>query len=427
MDTSRIRIAFLTPQDPLDKGSWSGTLYFMAKALRKHCGDVMILGPAPFKQHAGKIINRIAKVVLNRPYDYSHSISYARDCARFFQNRLNAAGCDVIFAPAAASGIAFLQTRIPIVYASDATFALLQGYYPEFTKLLKKSAQEGNVVEREAIAKAAAVLYSSDWAARSAVSDYGANPSRIRIIPFGANLESVLPEKAATAKRGTGRCRLLFLAVNWARKGGPLAFETLQHLLKRGIDAELIVCGCVPPPGARHERVIVIPFLNKDDPEHREQLEALFLSSGFLLLPTRHDCTPIVFCEANGFGLPVITSDTGGVSSVIRNGENGYMLPLQSGGADYAGLISEVYGNDCRYSALRRSSRAAFDERLNWDSWAKAAGTVFRSILNDKSSTRQPQHERSVPIAKNSILGSGRGHDPDDQDRGISCSPRHQG
>jgi hypothetical protein len=33
---NRLRIAYLTQQDPLDKRSWSGSLYYMGQALQQH-------------------------------------------------------------------------------------------------------------------------------------------------------------------------------------------------------------------------------------------------------------------------------------------------------------------------------------------------------------------------------------------------------
>jgi glycosyltransferase involved in cell wall biosynthesis len=182
-------------------------------------------------------------------------------------------------------------------------------------------------------------------------------------------------------RKTSPRCRLLFLAVNWIRKGGDIAFDTLLKLVESGVDAELIVCGCVPPHGVSHERMTVIPFLNKDDPLQLKTLTGLLLASDFLLLPTRYDCTPIVFCEANAFGTPVITTDTGGASGLIKNGENGFMLPPSAGGAEYAETICSVYRDDRRYAELRGSSRAAFEDRLNWNSWAIAVSRVLAEVV----------------------------------------------
>jgi glycosyltransferase involved in cell wall biosynthesis len=176
------------------------------------------------------------------------------------------------------------------------------------------------------------------------------------------------------------------MGVNWQRKGGDIAFETLLQLEKLGIDAHLTVCGCVPPQQLSHQRMAVIPFLDKNDEKQREEINKLFVMADFLLLPTRGDCTPIVFSEASAFGLPVITTDTGGVSGIITDGENGYMLPMSAGGADYAHVIAREYLDDRRYAFLVHSSRAAFDHRLNWDVWGK----TLRQLLDELPGSAEP-------------------------------------
>jgi glycosyltransferase involved in cell wall biosynthesis len=115
----------------------------------------------------------------------------------------------------------------------------------------------------------------------------------------------------------------------------------------------------------------IIPFLDKNDERQTREIEKLYRMADFLILPTRADCTPFVFGEANAFGLPVITTDTGGIASVICNGENGYMLPLAAQGGDYADLIANIYRDEQRYRQLAHCSRAAFEERLNWDTWGR--------------------------------------------------------
>ena len=152
-----------------------------------------------------------------------------------------------------------------------------------------------------------------------------------------------------------------------------------------GVQAELTVCGCVPPSNFSHPRMKVIPFLDKNDKLQRKKLEKLLMQSDFLLLPTRGDCTPIVFCEASAYGLPVITANTGGVAGVIRDGENGFMLPFSARGAEYAEVIANVYREDQRYTDLVKSSRAAFEERLNWDTWGAIVKQLLANLVKHES------------------------------------------
>ncbi|HEU4436540.1 MAG TPA: glycosyltransferase family 4 protein, partial [candidate division Zixibacteria bacterium] len=330
-------------------------------------GEVAFLGPIRLKSGLfGKLVNRTARL-FGKQYDYTHSLFMAKAYARAFTPRLHGQNFDLIFAPAASTEITFLESNIPILYTSDATFARMVDYQPGFSNLFKRSIRHGHFIERSAVRKAALLLYPTDWAAQSAVRDYGADPAKVFVAPYGANLDEIPAHEKVLQRKKSPSCRLLFLGVNWERKGGPIAFETLLQLEKMGLPAELVVCGCIPPARFSHRGMTVIPFLDKNDPEQAERLVRLFWDADFLLLPTRYECYGVVFCEAAAFGLPVITTDTGGVSGVVREGENGHLLPHEAAGADYARLIAEIYRNDERYYTLVRQSRKTFEERFNWD------------------------------------------------------------
>ncbi len=158
-----------------------------------------------------------------------------------------------------------------------------------------------------------------------------------------------------------------------------------MKLEEMGIAAELIVCGCTPPARFSHQSMRVIPFLDKNDERQRQELEQLYITSDFLLLPTRNECFGIVFCEANAFGLPVIATQTGGIPGVISDGENGVLLPYNGRGDAYAEVIAKIYREEQRYTELVRASRAAFDNRLNWDAW----GVVVKKLITELLSHEQ--------------------------------------
>lgn len=390
-ENKRIKIALLTMRrDPHDRRSWrswSGIVYHAAQALQKHCGEVSYCSPPlPCRKEEliARIIRRSSQVLLKKKYTCSFFLanSYAKAGAQWLAGQ----SFDVIVAPDGVTDLAFLETDIPIVLVGDATYGLLFDYYPAYSNLLKRSIYEINTMQALALEKASAVIYSSAWAARSAVEDYGADPAKVHVIPFGANLDEIPPREVALARKLSERRRLLFLAVEWARKGGDIAFETLLKLEELGIAAELTVCGCTPPKAFAHERMRIIPFLDKNDKRQRRELEQLFMVSDFLLVPTRADCTPMVFCEANAFGLPVITTSTGGVPEVVRNGENGFLLPYDAQGAAYAEVIAGVYRDTERYAELVQTSRAAFENRLNWDAWGVTIKHILADLLDHESS-----------------------------------------
>lgn len=376
----RLRIGFLSVQDCLDRNAWSGTLYYMQKSLKERDLQVIYLGGQKKSTIWQKVLSRLRKNQPSPKLGSPHYIAEWRKFADKVQDKLSQTPCDVIFAPVASAELTFLETSIPIVYLSDATLKLYQEHYQ--LNLDRQETEWASKQEFAAISKASKLVYSSDWAANSAIADYQASADKVEIISFGANLDEPPSREKALSKQQTSVCRLLFVGKDWERKGGKVAFQTLLSLRQQGVDAELIIVGCVPPAEIKHEKLKVIPYLNKNVPHERQQLDELFLNSNFFILPTRADCSPIVFCEANAFGLPVITTDVCGISSLITNGKNGYMLPLSASGDDYAKVIVENFSEPTRYENLVRSSREEYETQLNWDKWAEKLHHVFVEALD---------------------------------------------
>jgi glycosyltransferase involved in cell wall biosynthesis len=377
-ENRRLKIAYLSAEDPHSKRSWSGTTYYMAQALQKYCGDVYHLGPIhSIEKRLAYQLGRSIHLLFKKHIVHERLLFVARKHAQVAARRLAGRAFDVIFAPIGAGEIAFLETDLPIVLAEDATFAAMHNYYPSCSTMLRCSEHEGYLIQDRAYKKARVLLYPSQWAADSAIRDCGVNEQKVHVVPFGANLDTIPPRDVVLTKKKTDRCRLLLVGAGWERKGGSIAFETLLKLEELGIQAELTICGSVPPEIYKHERMKVIPSLDKHNEQQRKELENLYMQADFLLVPSRQECYGIVFCEASAFGLPSITSDTGGIAGAVIDRVNGFRLPYVARGDEYAKLLAEIYTDEQCYDKLVRSSRETFENRLNWDTW----GMAVRDIL----------------------------------------------
>ncbi len=219
------------------------------------------------------------------------------------------------------------------------------------------------------------------WVANSAIKDYGASPEKVHVVPFGPNIDRVEDVNIILKHRQMDEIRLLFLGGDWERKGGPIAFETVRALNDMGIKAKLIVCGATPPEEYLAEYVSSRGYLRKHKPKELKELINLFCSCHFMLVPSRADCTPIVFCEASAYALPVISTQTGGISSVVFEGENGYLLPLEAKGEEFAKIIAKIFQDRERYLQLAMSTRKACEDKLNWKKWASRIHQILESVV----------------------------------------------
>ena len=184
------------------------------------------------------------------------------------------------------------------------------------------------------------------------------------------------------SKRRRARVRILFLAKEWERKGRAIAVDTLQCLTEMVVDAELTVCGVRPPAGIDHPRMTVVPYLDKNVPQDRRRFEQILQASHLLLLPTRTECYGIVFCEANAYGLPVFATRVGGIPTIVNDGRNGYLLPVEAGGKEFAVRIADAISDRDRYRALNQGARDRYEKVLNWDAWGRAVRGAVEEVLH---------------------------------------------
>jgi hypothetical protein len=145
---------------------------------------------------------RLAQRGIGKIYRAECDPLITRHYATQVERRLKQEIYDLVFSPSTIP-IADLETDLPIVTYCDSTFAVMQDFYPEYSNLSRLTIRHGHQLERKAVRKATLLVYASDWAANSAITHYGASRQRVKVVPFGANLDQTPPKKCAE-QRYTG-------------------------------------------------------------------------------------------------------------------------------------------------------------------------------------------------------------------------------
>ncbi|WP_213739108.1 glycosyltransferase family 4 protein [Bradyrhizobium sp. dw_411] len=375
------RIGFATIGDGSNVRFWSGTPFNMSNSLANEGHEVVHIGPLsapllPLYKTYSNLCRTFRRPGLS-PFQAGPVVAqYSADAVR----KIRAASPDIVFAPAGSIFAWSVPAGVPLVYASDATFRLIEDYHPNYRNLSRTARKASERLERDTIARADLILYPSQWAADSAVRDYGADPARVHVVPWGANLKEAPARESVLGDRKPGPCRMLLIGVNWKEKGADIAVEILAELNNRGVKAELVICGCTPPEPVSQDGLTIIPYLDKNDPAQRSRLDQLYRDADFFLLPTQADCFPIVLCEAAAYGVPSVARATGGVTYAVREEKTGVLVPSNATKADYAGVIAEIFANPARLARLRQSSREAYETQLNWPAWGRRVSELMQSL-----------------------------------------------
>ncbi len=373
------KVLFLSSFDPTDRKKLSGVSYSIHSTLIRDFETVSVLGPVQIRSLLKSFLGRvIRKLPIHYNMDHSHLMAWLY--ARAFKKLLPSDTWDIILAPRGSTEIAFLKTTIPIAYYTDTTFHSLYNYYEWFSGFSKLSVWEGNRIERKALENASACVFTSEWAAGSARDYYKIPENKIHLIPWGPNMETIPSREEVLAPKPVDHCRLLFLGVEWQRKGGEIAFQTFQILKNKGYHVKFTVCGCIPPSQFQDDDMEVIPFIDKNNPESKQRFHRLMLNHHFLVLPTRAECYGVVFVEASAYGMPIVTTDTGGIGAAVRNGINGIRFSLDAGAGQYADYIEHSFFKEDRFGALNRSARDFFEQELHWDNFSRKLCRIIDGI-----------------------------------------------
>ena len=381
MRLSGTTIGFLAENPLEDKRAFSGTMYSMVKALES-TGARVVRIPVDSSSSLRKLYMRAVKYIgkLFPPLKGRFGkllVWKSRIVARKLDLNL-IDNCDVIFAPIQSGALFFLRTNKPIVYLSDATFHAMIDYY--WFDYPKRDIEELEMIQKTALDKAAALIYPCRWAADSAVSDYGQPREKITLAYFGPNLD--VKKISSHVFSFDGHLDLLFVGVDWKRKGGDIAVGACKWLNENGIDATLHVVGIksLDPSISSLPYVANHGFLNKNNPEEYSKIMSLYNQADCFLLPTLAECTGISFCEASAYGLPCFTHDTGGVSDYVIEGQSGRLLPLGSTGEDFGRVIKNSIESG-EMELFSKGARQVVDERLSWELWAETVAGVIEKLV----------------------------------------------
>lgn len=364
-----MHLAFVSPFDPTDIRAYSGTPYFMTRALRERVDRLSVVAPLPT---GGAVRGRLAKLrhrARGEGYLRAHTWAGVRAMAEAAAPRLEALRPDAVLAPSTLP-LAALEVEAPTACWPDATFEANLDFYPAFTGLPDAHVAEAHAVEKAAIERAAVAAFATRHAARSATGYYGVEDGSVHVVEYGTNLEpadvpTAAEVEASLEARTRDACRLLFVGGGWVRKGGDVALRVAEEMTERGLPTTLTVAGPRPPVEA-HPLLRAEGFLRKDVPAERDRLRALFAESHFLCMPVRAEDFGCVFAEAAAFGLPSLTTNVGGMPTTVGDGEAGLLFPFQERPQAIAERALALLEDRPAYEALGRSAKAKQERVLDW-------------------------------------------------------------
>jgi glycosyltransferase involved in cell wall biosynthesis len=222
------------------------------------------------------------------------------------------------------------------------------------------------------------VIAVSEGTARELQEFYRVPREQIVVVPNGVDGTVFRPAEDATSRRAL-RERLslpadefvaLFVGGDWERKGVRDAIAAVAGLA----DTRLVILGTGNVAAMREyaaglgaERQVIFPGPSRTPQDW-------YAASDAFVFPSRYEAFSLVTLEAAASGLPIIAHAINGTEELVRDGENGWLVP--TGSAALREKI-EILRDDSARRASMSAAAVASSRRYDWDRIADEQFKVF--------------------------------------------------
>jgi len=201
----------------------------------------------------------------------------------------------------------------------------------------------------------------------SLTMQYGEPLEKIQCIYAGANIH--LPE-IDPRKKDYSAQSILFVGLDWQRKGGPELVEAFRRLQPRFPQASLTIVGAQPT--LLDEKIQVVGRVSV------EELNAYYQMATVFCMPTRNEPFGVVFVEAMAHALPIVATRIGALPDMVIEESNGYLVRVDDVEVLTRALEELLASKEKRAQFGHQSWRLA-QVRYNWN----AVGKTLRHYTDE--------------------------------------------
>jgi D-inositol-3-phosphate glycosyltransferase len=240
--------------------------------------------------------------------------------------------------------------------------------------------------EADVIGCSDAILASCRAEAEQLVRLYGADPSRIELVPPGVDHAFFSPGDRLGARGALAHLRLgqgpvlLFVGRIQPLKGLDVAVRALAAL--RRPDATLVVVGGASGAGGPGEVARIHDLVDElglraqvrlVEPQPHHLLSTYYRAADVCVVPSRSESFGLVALEAAACGTPVVAAAVGGLRTLVDDGRTGFLVERRDPDA-FAERMGQLLDDD----ALARSMGTAATARARGYTWSTAAARLRR-------------------------------------------------
>ncbi|MBF0522905.1 MAG: glycosyltransferase family 4 protein [Candidatus Omnitrophica bacterium] len=212
----------------------------------------------------------------------------------------------------------------------------------------------------------------SDWCAQSLIKHFSISPRKIKTIYPCFDLKVWRRDKDYPQK---DKFQLLFVGNDFMRKGG----DFLLTLYSRYLSGSYVLTIVTNDKDMRKKDLPEGVVLRCEIPH--DQMPIFFQQTDLFVFPTKRDQLALVLAEALACGLPVMARDVGGISNIVKDRKNGFLMPYDSTEEDWAQKINYLHENRSILKRFGDNSRKIAEEKFDRENFTRTVRTEVEKFL----------------------------------------------
>ncbi len=205
---------------------------------------------------------------------------------------------------------------------------------------------------------------------------------KIDIIFNGIDTDEFYP--SVQKKRGD-KFKILFVSRLCQRKGAIYLLEAVEKLVKLGLKVDATFVG----DGDMREELYQFPAKHGISDSvffygsiSHNELPKIYQSADVFVFPSLNEGMSNALLEALASGLPVIVTDVGGTQELIKNGINGYVVPLRDSNSIAEAIKSMIDNPNITMCMSNENRKKA--ESMSWKNVAENYLNIYGNIVKAK-------------------------------------------
>jgi glycosyltransferase involved in cell wall biosynthesis len=247
------------------------------------------------------------------------------------------------------------------------------------------------IFEEKMLERANKIIAVSYFTKRELLEYYKVREERIRVIHNGVDINKFKPAKdkrKIKEELGFNADDLAILSVGrlYARKGLFTLIESMPAVVKRFKNAKFVISG----KGQSDEKKKLVAHAEKIGVKDSiiftgyypdRKLPKLYQAADVFAFSTFYEHHPFAVLEALATGLPVVTTNVGGIPETIESGKNGLLVePFNP--RQFADMILYLLEHPAEAADMGFLARKTIEERFDWRIVVKDVLRVYNEVLS---------------------------------------------